>query len=91
MSEIDVDSYFTDVVSRIQAIEVMFTRVFRKQASDLGIGNKASASQIDELANRTSAAMEFFVGDRMKKNILRVMRSELKKRDPVYFQKKYGI
>ena len=91
MEEIDVDSYFTDVVSRIQAIESMFIRVFRKQARDLGIGKRATPSQIDELASKTASAMEFFVGEKMKKNILRVMRSELKRRGPVYFEKKYGF
>ena len=91
MEKIDVDTYFNDVVARIKAIEGMFTMVFRKQAKDMGIGKTASPAQIDELASKTASAMEFFVGEKMKRNILRVMRSELKKKAPEYFQKKYGI
>ena len=91
MEQIDVEDYHTAVRAHISAVGGMFDMVFRKQAKDLGIGQTASPKEIDELTDRTANAMEFFVGPKMKVTIRRVMRSELKKRAPEYFNKKYGI
>ena len=91
MENIDVEEYRRAVRSRVSTVGGVFDMVFKKQAKDLGISGTASPKEIDELTDRTANAMEFFVGPKMKVTIRRVMRSELKKRAPEYFKKKYGI
>jgi hypothetical protein len=91
MEEIDVAEYFQSVERNLSAIGSIFSMVYKKQARDLGIGEKASPKEIDALVDRVSSAMEFFVGSNMKKTIRSIMRQELRRHAPEYFLKKYGI
>ncbi len=89
--QIDIEDYRRSVSSRMGPLTGMFDMVFKKQVKDLGIGSMASPKQVDELSEKVPSAMEFFAGPKMKVTIKRLMRSELRKRAPQYFSRKYGL
>ena len=91
MERIDTDEFFRAVAPKLGPMKNMFTMVFKKQMKDMGIGNSMSPKQAEELSERVSSAMEFFAGPKMRKEILRLMRAEIRRRAPEYFRKKYGI
>ena len=91
MESIDLNELFEVVSSKLGPMKNIFSMVFKKQAKDMGLGKTVSPKEADELSERVSKAMEFFVGPRMKKDIARMMRAEIRKRAPEYFKKRYGI
>ena len=91
MESIDIEEYYTRIEPNMKSMGGMFSMVFNKQIKDMGISKTASAKEVDELTERVSNAMEFFVGPKMKKTMKRIMKQELRKMAPVYFQKKYGF
>ena len=91
MEIIDLNEYHQSVRTHMGPLSGMFDMVFKKQVNDMGLGEKASPKQVDELSDRVSSAMEFFAGSRMKTTIKRVMKTELRKRAPTYFEERYGF
>ena len=91
MEEIVLDELFVSVSSQLGPLKNIFEMVFKKQARDMGLGGTISPKEADELADRVSKAMEFFAGPKMKKEINRLMKAEIRRRAPEYFKKRYGI
>lgn len=91
MESIDIDDFFKSIAPKLGPLENMFSMVFKKQVKDMSIGKMMSPKQADELTEKVSSAMEFFAGPKMKKEISRMMRAEIRRRSPEYFRKKYGI